>query len=158
MSNASAEKLTIIESAESEDSINTSLEKSKGDKIAMKTQEILGKRQKDFKAIEAKLASNKDQTLKENKSLTKEISEIILRQDGKHRCLFNMQDSIFSLEDETKAEKSTETSSCNSCCNSLKKPKFCQFCACANCSNCLIKTRPYPMNNPEHLRRGTICL
>jgi hypothetical protein len=37
MSNASAEKSTIIESAESEDSGNTSLEKPKGDKIAMKT-------------------------------------------------------------------------------------------------------------------------
>lgn len=37
MSIASAEKSTIIESVESEDSPNTSLEKSKGDKIALKT-------------------------------------------------------------------------------------------------------------------------
>lgn len=32
------------------------------------------------------------------------------------------------------------------------------FCGQWNCPKCLFKTRPYPMNNPSKLRRGTICL
>ena len=50
---------------------------------------------------------------------------------------------------------------CDTCCvpkPSIKKLKFCQFCAQANCQQCIYKTRPYPKNNPDKIRRGAICL
>ena len=58
---------------------------------------MLSKKKTDFKQIESKLAINNALTLKENKVLNREISEITLRQDGKHRCLFKPTDEIFNL-------------------------------------------------------------
>jgi hypothetical protein len=98
-----------------------------------------------------------------------------LRADGKLRCLFKPQDTIFQLQEETdlmpsEQEKQTFAKTsvesgvplmCNTCCatvQSIKKLKFCQFCAQANCGLCLNKTRPYPKNNNDKARRGQICL
>lgn len=107
--------------------------------------------------------------------MNREISEIILRSDGKLRCLFNPQDPIYLLSDETTLMPSDEQKQqnarqqidtqgsimCNTCCSviaSAKKIKYCQFCAQGNCAQCQYKTRPYPKNNPEKTRRGAICL
>ena len=85
------------------------------------------------------------QAEKENQMLNREISEIILRADGKNRCLFKPQDVIWNLSKETADMPSEEEKSeiakkakdygmplmCNTCCNdakSIKKLKFCQFC------------------------------
>ena len=38
---------------------------------------------------------------KENVELNKGISEVVLRQDGNIRCLFNIIDPIFELSEET---------------------------------------------------------
>lgn len=72
------------------------------DPLVKATQDLLDKKKAIFREIESKDKQATNMSEKENQQLNREISEIILRQDGKIRCLFNPQDPIFSLENETK--------------------------------------------------------
>lgn len=54
-----------------------------------------------LREIAKKNESEVEQTEREQLLLNKEISEIVLREDGKNRCLFNPQDRIFGLSEET---------------------------------------------------------
>ena len=51
--------------------------------------------------IQDEAAKHHDLTLQEQTQLNKQISEILLKKDGKNRCLFNPNDQIFQLEEET---------------------------------------------------------
>jgi hypothetical protein len=45
--------------------------------------------------IQDEAAKHHDLTLQEQTQLNKQISEILLKKDGKNRCLFNPNDQIF---------------------------------------------------------------
>lgn len=123
-----------------------------------------------LKEIERQSHQSIEKTEREELQLFKAISEIVLRKDGKHRCLFKPQDPIFLLEQEAEMPTDDQKAKlvqhamengglqCTTCCapaQSLKKLKFCQFCVKPNCSNCLYKSRPFPRNKNS---RGNICV
>ena len=63
---------------------------------------IISKKKESIRKIEEQSDINAELTEKENQQMNREISEIVLRADGKLRCLFNPTDPIYQLSEETK--------------------------------------------------------
>ena len=72
------------------------------DQILLSTRDLLRKKKESIRKIEEQSDINAELTEKENQQMNREISEIVLRADGKLRCLFNPTDPIYQLSEETK--------------------------------------------------------
>lgn len=74
---------------------------NEADQIIQSTRDLLKRKKEGLKKIEDASDQNVELTEKENQQMNREISEIILRADGKLRCLFNPTDPIYMLSDQT---------------------------------------------------------
>lgn len=92
---ARSEQENVSSSKDSETTAATSADQkanspyNEADLIIQSTRDLLKKKKEGLRKIEEQSDQNVELTEKENQQMNREISEIILRADGKLRCLFN---------------------------------------------------------------------
>ena len=65
------------------------------DEMNEQVQNMLKEKNEAVDRIQEETAKHHELTLQEQTQLNKQISEILLKKDGKNRCLFNPNDQIF---------------------------------------------------------------
>ncbi|CDW79865.1 UNKNOWN [Stylonychia lemnae] len=89
------------------------------------------------------------------------MEEVKYFEIDRRRFQFDDEDPIFYREYATPSRNQSNGHNGCMCCEtqfkSAKSPQYCEFCGYPYCKLCLVKTFPFPLNNPDYKNRGDIC-